>query len=120
MKLLILLLMVFSMPAPAAVTYDDIRYCGQPARDAETNRILRDRKKVYAFRKFNPCPIDGNLHGACPGWQIDHVRPLVSCGCDDPNNMQWLPIQIKTCAGEFCKDRWERRVYVCNPEDQKQ
>ena len=99
--------------AKAAVTYEDYRYCGQPARDPETNRILRDRKQVYAFRKFNPCPIDGNLHKACPGWSVDHVRPLASCGCDDPNNMQWLPVQIKSCAGIYCKDRWERRVYVC-------
>ena len=117
MRIILIALLAISTQARGAVEYDDIRYCGQPARDSVTNRILRDRKQVYAFRKFNPCPIDGNLHKACWGWSVDHVRPLASCGCDDPNNMQWLDNRIKSCAEEYCKDRWELRVYVCKPED---
>ena len=112
-----LLIILFATPAYSAVTYDDYRYCGPPERSPTTNRRLRDKKQVYAFRKFNPCPVDGNLHDACPGWAVDHIRPLASCGCDDPNNMQWLNVEIKSCAGTKCKDRWERRVYVCKPED---
>jgi len=96
--------------------YNDIRYCGPPARHAVTNRILRDGKQKYLFRKHNPCPANGSLHGACPGWSVDHIRPLASCGCDNYNNMQWLNNDIKTCAG-ICKDRWERWVYICKPED---
>ena len=115
----LILLFIVSAQTYGAVEYDDIRYCGPPARNLFTGRILRDRKQVYAFRKFNPCPVDGNLHKACPGWSVDHVRPLASCGCDDPNNLQWLDNRIKSCEKEYCKDRWERRVYVCKPEDIK-
>lgn len=39
-------------------------------------------------------------------------------GCDTVIVAQWLPIEIKTCADDFCKDRWERVVYQCKPEDQ--
>jgi hypothetical protein len=65
------------------------------------------------FRKIHPCPSTGLKTGACPGWQVDHVIPLASCGCDTVENLQWLKNEIKICAGESCKDRWERKINVC-------
>jgi len=91
---------------------DETRYCGEPKRDA-SGAIYRSYRVYSAFRKLYPCPSTGLTSGACPGWQVDHVLPLASCGCDSVSNAQWLPVQIKTCAGEYCKDRWERSVYQC-------
>lgn len=90
----------------------DPRYCGEPARTAD-GTIKRSRAVVREFRRMYPCPSTGKSTGACPGWQVDHVRPLASCGCDSVANMQWLPQEIKSASGAFAKDRWERRVYTC-------
>lgn len=65
------------------------------------------------FRKIHPCPATGLTSGACPGWQVDHVIPLASCGCDIVENLQWLKNEVKTCAGTLCKDRWERKINTC-------
>lgn len=53
-------------------------------------RIPRDRAQVRAFRAENPCPATGLVHGACPGWHVDHVLPLCAGGGDRPSNMQWI------------------------------
>lgn len=98
-----------------AVTADQItehRYCGTPVRD-NTGVIARSEKVKNEFRMEVPCPSTGKATGACPGWAIDHVWPLASCGCDSVSNMQWLPNTIKSCAGTDCKDRFERKVYKC-------
>ncbi len=91
----------------------ETRYCGEPARDAVTNKVLRDSKVTTAFRAQNPCPATGLTKGACPDWQMDHIKPLDNGGCDAVSNMQWLPTWLKTCAGH-CKDRWERLIN-CKP-----
>ena len=90
----------------------DQRYCYSITdipRDLQ-GRIIRSSKPVYAFRLAHPCPVTFKTTGACPGWSIDHVIPLASGGCDILENMQWLPNEIKSCAGKFCKDRWERII----------
>ncbi len=68
-------------------------------------RIHRDSTARYAFRSENPCPVTGDTRGACPGYVIDHVRPLACGGADEPSNMQW---QSRIAARE--KDRWERQA----------
>ncbi len=103
---LALLILLVSLPAWS----QDRRYCGPPARDAD-GTILRSRKVLREFQRIYPCPANGQPAGACPGWYLDHVVPLVCGGCDSMENLQWLPGAIKTCAGKVCKDRWERRVY---------
>lgn len=50
----------------------------------------RDRKQVRAFRADHPCPATGKTRGACPGWHVDHIRPLCMGGEDHPRNMQWI------------------------------
>lgn len=57
-----------------------------------------------AFVQQNPCPATGKARGACPGYVVDHVSPLVCGGQDQPSNMQW-----QTTADAREKDRWERR-----------
>jgi hypothetical protein len=67
---------------------------------AETYRHPHQRA---AFMKANPCPANGNARGSCPGYVVDHVKPLCAGGRDHPNNMQW-----QTVADAKIKDRKER------------
>lgn len=105
-------LLIACNPAHAA----DQKYCGQPKRNA-AGEIVRSKAVKAAFRAEVACPSTGLFTGFCPGWSIDHVWSLASCGCDSVTNMQWLPNTIKSCAGTQCKDRWELEVYKCRPED---
>ena len=102
------------LATPPALAADDSRYCGPPARDAD-GAIVRSRAVLRDFQRLYPCPANGQAAGACPGWFRDHVVPLVCGGCDSVENLQWLPGETKTCAGQVCKDRWERRVYCRAP-----
>lgn len=90
---------------------DETRYCTvTPHRDADGS-ISRRADVLRAFRQIHPCPATGKTRGRCDGWNIDHTIPLACGGCDAVANLSWMPVQIKRCAGEFCKDRWERKVY---------
>ena len=64
----------------------------------------RDHKQRAAFKRQHPCPATGKHSGACPGYVIDHVRPLCAGGLDHPSNMQW-----QTVADAKVKDREEVR-----------
>ena len=65
-------------------------------------RIKRSKAVRDAFMRDHPCPSTGKRSGACPGYVVDHVRPLKRGGADHPSNMQW---QSKEDAK--AKDRWE-------------
>jgi hypothetical protein len=56
------------------------------------------------FKYSHPCPSNGNNHGSCPGFIIDHITPLSCNGADAPSNMQWQSI-----AEGKAKDKWERQ-----------
>ncbi|WP_198328237.1 HNH endonuclease signature motif containing protein [Methylovulum psychrotolerans] len=56
------------------------------------------------FKRSHPCPSNGNDHGSCPGYVIDHVEPLACGGKDAPENMQW-----QTETEGKAKDKWERK-----------
>lgn len=116
MKALSLLILALALPVLAV---EDPRYGGPPARDAHGN-IKRSRQVLRDFQKLYPCPSTGKTTGACPGWHLDHVVPLVCGGRDAIENLQWLPVEIKRCAGTVCKDRFERRVYCRAPADDGQ
>ena len=90
--------------------YADCRYQGEPARNA-AGEIVRDWRVITAYKKLHPCPSTGLHTGACPGWAIDHVISLQSKGADVVYNMQWLPNVLKSGAGQYPKDRWERKIY---------
>src|SRR4051812_26493907 len=64
----------------------------------------RSKQTIREFRKAHPCPATGKKSGACPGYVIDHIRPLCAGGPDRPSNMQW-----QTVSDAKRKDRMERR-----------
>lgn len=64
----------------------------------------RSEKAKAWFKYMNPCPSNGNNHGACPGYVIDHITALACGGNDAPSNMQWQTVK----AGR-AKDKWERK-----------
>jgi hypothetical protein len=54
-----------------------------------SGKISRSHAAKDSFQKSHPCPSTGNTSGACPGYVVDHVKPLKSGGADEPSNMQW-------------------------------
>ena len=62
--------------------------CSSCAR-TPSGRIQRSRVATGAFKKQSPCPSTGKTSGSCPGYVIDHVKPLKRGGADAPGNMQW-------------------------------
>ena len=68
-----------------------------------TTADARSRTQVNHFRASHPCPATGKARGPCPGYVVDHVRPLCAGGPDRPSNMQW-----QTLAAAKLKDRAER------------
>jgi hypothetical protein len=67
-------------------------------------RIKRSVAAKDTFRREHHCPSTGRASGPCPGYVIDHVKPLACGGLDDPSNMQW-----QTVADGKAKDKWERK-----------
>lgn len=63
----------------------------------------RSRLAEAQFRLAYPCPATGETQGACKGYVIDRIIPLVCGGAEDPANMQW-----QTIAEAKAKDKWER------------
>lgn len=88
----------------------DTRICGEVKRDSK-GVIKRDLKVLRDFQYLYPCPSTGKTTGPCKNWAKDHVIPLACGGCDTIENMQWLPVEIKSCKEDTCKDRFERQVY---------
>jgi hypothetical protein len=64
--------------------------------------VKRDPAQRAAFMRAHPCPATGRTAGACPGYVVDHIRPLCAGGLDRPANMQW-----QTLADARAKDRLE-------------
>jgi hypothetical protein len=75
---------------------------GTVQRDSH-GRIKRSAAAKDAFKRQQPCPSTGKSRGACPGYVIDHVKPLECGGADAPPNMQW-----QTMAAGKAKDKTER------------
>lgn len=46
-----------------------------------------------AYYRANPCPATGKHSGPCPGYQVDHIKPLCAGGRDHPDNMQWISVE---------------------------
>jgi hypothetical protein len=76
---------------------------GTGQRDSH-GRLMRSAAATDSFKRQHPCPSTGRSSGACPGYIIDHVKPLANGGADAPSNMQW---QTTQAAKE--KDKWERK-----------
>ena len=65
-------------------------------------RIRRSAAAKHSFERQHPCPSTGRSSGRCPGYVVDHVRPLECGGADAPSNMQW-----QTIADGKAKDKTE-------------
>ncbi len=75
--------------------------CAGCARDGR-GRIKRSAAAKRNFEKAHPCPATGKRSGACPGYVVDHIRPLKEGGADAPSNMEW-----QTEAAAKAKDKIE-------------
>ena len=91
------------MPQGSSVIYTTRRRCTSCSRD-EHGHIMRSRAAIRRFKRLHPCPATGKAAGRCPGYIIDHVKPLECGGIDGPSNMQW-----QTSAAARAKDRTEAR-----------
>lgn len=65
-------------------------------------KIKRSKAAKSAFEREHPCPSTGKTSGRCPGYVVDHVKPLECGGADAPSNMQW-----QTVAEGKAKDKTE-------------
>ena len=61
-------------------------------RDAD-GHIKRSSAPRAAFERSHPCPSTGKTTGSCPGYVVDHVKPLKRGGADTPENMQWQTVE---------------------------
>src|SRR5260221_1935156 len=86
-----------------ARTVDVSRQLDNAARD-DRGRTERSTAEKNEFKNEQPCPSTGKSSGACPGYVIDHVKPLCKGGADHPSNMQW-----QTVAEGKAKDKVECR-----------
>jgi len=66
-------------------------------------REHRSHAARLAFQRTHPCPSTGRRTGSCPGYIVDHIKPIRCGGADSPRNMQW-----QTIAEARRKDKWER------------
>ena len=110
MRKIIFLLTILPALAAWSNPLIETRYCGEPKRNA-SGEIIRRADVLAAFQKIHPCPSTGLKTGACPGFAKNHVIPLACGSCDEVSNLQWLPLQIKTCSAWYCIDRFERKIY---------
>ncbi len=67
-------------------------------------RIKRSSSAKHNFMHSHPRPSTGKKSGPCPGYVVDHIKPLAKGGLDSPSNMQW-----QTTAAAKEKDKWERK-----------
>lgn len=111
------IVLLWSAQGAFAGPFEETRCCVAEIRRDADGKIIRRADVLRAFRELYPCPSTGQTRGACPGWNIDHTIPLACLGIDIVGNLQWLPVEIKRCPGDKCKDRWEQTVY-CKPNHQ--
>lgn len=64
----------------------------------------RSPKMRHWFQYAHPCPANGQKTGPCPGFVVDHIKPLACGGADHPDNMQWQSVEDGRA-----KDKWERK-----------
>jgi hypothetical protein len=89
--------------SPAARAFRSPRRPATGTRSSN-GRIKRSSVAKSSFMRSHPCPSTGKRSGGCPGYVVDHVKPLAKGGADNPSNMQW-----QTTAAAKEKDKWERK-----------
>jgi hypothetical protein len=95
---------VSSTSSPYRKNYLAPGYSFHPSVQRDSHgRIKRSGSAKAAFERQIPCPSTGRTSGRCPGYVVDHVKPLECGGADAPSNMQW-----QTAAEAKAKDKTER------------
>jgi len=69
-----------------------IATCSLTSITADAKQQRSEAAKNH-FKAAHPCPANGNTRGSCPGFVIDHVKPLCSGGADSIENMAWQPLK---------------------------
>ena len=88
----------------------ETRYGGAPKRDAN-GRIIRRAAVIAAYKKIHPCPSTGLYGpGACPGWALNHDKPLACGGRDAVSNLSYMRNDAKKIV-----DSYERQINALNP-----
>jgi len=77
-----------------------------PLALAETHRDPAQRR---AFIQQHPCPSPGKTKGRCPGYVVDHIKPLCAGGADHPRNMQWQTREEAKKKDRLEREQCERR-----------
>lgn len=67
--------------------------------------VPRNHAVLRRFQKLHPCPSTGLTYGECPGYVMDHIKPLCLTGKagDVEENIQW-----QTVKDAKAKDRKEK------------
>jgi hypothetical protein len=52
------------------------------SRTYSSHSYHRGRAARADFQRSHPCPATGRTSGACPGYVVDHVKPLACGGAD--------------------------------------
>lgn len=88
----------------------ETRYGDAPKRDAN-GRILRRAAVIAAYKKIHPCPSTGLYGaGACPGWALNHDKPLACGGRDAVSNLSYMRNDVKKLV-----DSYEREINALDP-----
>ena len=76
------------------------------AKKSKAKKYKRNPRVRAQFMRNNPCPSTGRRRGACPGYHVDHIKPLACSGADATWNMQWLPAKENLRKGAMgCRRR---------------
>jgi hypothetical protein len=108
-RLTMLLLLLLSLTVGAPAFTRGSHSSGSHSRAArgvgrnKHGRIKRSASAKHSFEREHPCPSTGRSTGRCPGYVVDHVKPLECGGADAPSNMQW-----QTVAAGKAKDKTEK------------
>jgi hypothetical protein len=94
---------------PLGAPYPDPRYCGAPERWVD-GTIKRSKTAIKRFREIYACPSTLLKTGECPGWAINHDKPLACGGCDSIENMSWMRNDAKKIV-----DGYERKINALDP-----
>lgn len=92
-----------SASAPAASSVKPFVAATSAPASAASAPVKRKQSTRVAFVRANACPATGKTVLPCPGYIIDHVKPLCAGGADSVANMQW-----QTKADSLAKDKLER------------
>jgi hypothetical protein len=80
-----------TLKLPKGAYSPHVAQCTNCVRDVN-GRISQNPAPVRRFRSMHPCPANGSMQGACPGYVVDFKKALARGGKDAPENMRWRTI----------------------------